>query len=247
MTEIPGFRGQRLPWQTASTSVSSSRSLTSMARCAQNFREHARRAREPPGMADDGALRALTASDFQHSHRLAHCGRAIERGDVAFRLAHGLGEGRDDGRCGVVDEILDVIDGAGDGLITGRDRKADAEATQIGKDGNADRAALGDEADVARKLLRLHDGLFVGGHARRWIENAHAVGPAHRHARVAAEAGDLVHVLVEAKTWMPPELGHARVLHYRAAIVGYTRLSLTSAGMTVLIGNASAAKGSVRR
>ena len=36
---------------------------------AQNFREHARRARKPTGMANDGALRALAASNFQHHHR----------------------------------------------------------------------------------------------------------------------------------------------------------------------------------
>jgi hypothetical protein len=40
-----------------------------------------------------------------------------------------------------------------------------------------------------------------------------------------AGLGPAIHVLVAAKTCMPPELGHARVLHYRAAIVGHTRLS----------------------
>ena len=42
MTEMPLPRGQRAPWQTASTSVISSRSLTSMARWARKSSENTR-------------------------------------------------------------------------------------------------------------------------------------------------------------------------------------------------------------
>ena len=42
MTEIPRPRGQRSPWQTASTSVISSRSVTSIARWARSISENTR-------------------------------------------------------------------------------------------------------------------------------------------------------------------------------------------------------------
>ena len=42
ITEIPRPRGQRRPWQTASTSDISSRSVTSIARCARSTSENTR-------------------------------------------------------------------------------------------------------------------------------------------------------------------------------------------------------------
>ena len=108
MTEIARPRGQRSPWQTASTSVISSRSVDlDGAMRAQHLGEHARFAGEPAGVAGDGALRALRASDLEHDHRLADRGRAVERRDVALGLAHGLGEGRDHLGGGIVDQIFD--------------------------------------------------------------------------------------------------------------------------------------------
>ncbi len=152
----------------------------------QHFREHARLPGEPAGVARDRALRALRASDLEHDHRLSGGGGAVERGDVALGLAHRLGERRDHLGGGIVDEIFEIVDRSGDGLVAGRDREADAIAAQIGQERDADRAALRHDPDIAGKAARIHHGLLVGGGARCRIEDAHAVRPAHGHARLAA-------------------------------------------------------------
>ena len=102
---------------------------------AQQFGEHARRAGEPAGVAGDGALRAFGAPDLEHDDGLAGVGGAVERGDVALRLAHGFGEGRDRLGVRIVDQVFDVVDGARHRLVAGGDRQADAEAAQVGHHG----------------------------------------------------------------------------------------------------------------
>ena len=54
-------------------------------------------------------------------------GDAVEGGDIAFRLAHRLGERRDHFGVGIVDQIFKIVDGPGHGLVAGGDRQADAE------------------------------------------------------------------------------------------------------------------------
>ena len=71
-----------------------------------------------------------------------------------------------------------------------------------------DRAALRDDARHCRRARRIHHGLLVGGHARRRIEDAHAVRPAHRHAGLAAEPRDLV---LQSRAVLA-ELGEAAVV-----------------------------------
>src|SRR5262249_21917232 len=182
-TEIPLPRGQRSPWHTASTSLISSRSLTSIARCAFNTSENTR---DPPASPPVWLLIARRASDLEHDDRLSGGGGSVERGDVALGLAHRLRERRDHLGGGIVDKIFEIVDRSGDGLVAGRDREAHSIAAQIGQQRDADRAALGHDPDIARNASRIHHGLLVGGGARRRIEDAHAVRPAHGHARLAA-------------------------------------------------------------
>ena len=152
----------------------------------QHFREHPRFPGEPAGMARDRALRALRASHLEHDHRLSGGGGAVERGDVALGLAHRLGERRDHLGGGIVDEIFEIVDRSGDSFVAGRDGEADAEPAQIREKRDAHRAALRNNANVAGKSGGLHHVLLVGGHTRGRIEDAHAVRPAHSHARLAA-------------------------------------------------------------
>src|SRR5204863_9022143 len=131
---------------------------------------------------------------------------------------------------GVVDEIIQVVDSPGDGFIAGGNGKADAEAAQIGKDGDADGAALGDKADIPGQPPRIHDCLLVGGDARRRIENTHAIGPTDRHCRLAAKPGDLLlqggTVIAELGKTAIVDDGSARAaIHGTPDLLGNERLS----------------------
>jgi hypothetical protein len=65
-TEIPLPRGQRSPWQTARTSVISSRSLTSIARCAFNTSENTRDSpANPPQEQQAGGARPYVRENRQ--------------------------------------------------------------------------------------------------------------------------------------------------------------------------------------
>ena len=127
----------------------------------QDFGKYARLPREPPGVARDRALRALRASDLEHDDRLADGGRTVERGNVTLRLAHRLGKGRDHLGGGIVDEIVEIVDGRGHRLVARRNREAHAIAAQIREERDADRAALRHDGDIARQAGRVHHGLLV--------------------------------------------------------------------------------------
>src|SRR5215813_6007870 len=170
-------------------------------------------------MARDRALRALRASDLEHDHRLSGGGGAVERGDVALGLAHGLSERRDHLGGGIVDEIFEIVDPPGDSLVARRDREAHSVAAQIGQERDADRAALGHDPDIAGKFRRIHHGLLVGGRARRRIEDAHAVRPAHGHVRLAAQIRDFG---LLARPFLA-ELGEAGVVDDRGAGAAFHR------------------------
>ncbi len=159
---------------------------------AQQLREHPRRAGKAAGVAGDRALRPFGAADLDGDHRLAGIRRPVERRDVAFRFAHRLGEGGDHLGVGVVDQVFEIIDGAGHRFVAGGDREADAEAAQVRHQRDTDRAALRHDADIADYGVRLDDVLLVGGDARRRIEDAHAVRSAHRHSGFAREPGNFV-------------------------------------------------------
>src|SRR5262245_22335520 len=183
-TEIPLPRGHRSPWQTASTSLISSRSVTSIARCAFNTSENTRDspAKPPVWLVIARCVRSTRPTLSTTTGLPA----AAARGNVALGLAHGFGERRDHLGGGVVDEIFEIVDRSGDGFVAGRDREAHAIAPQIRQQRDADRAALGHDPDIAGKAARIHHSLLIGGRARRRIEDAHAVRPAHGHARLAA-------------------------------------------------------------
>ena len=178
------------------------------AMCLQDFGKYARLAREPPGVARDRALRALRASDLEHDDRLADGGRTVERGNVTLGLAHRLGKGRDHLGVGIVDEIVEIVDGRGHRLVARRNREAHAIAAQIREERDADRAALRHDGDIAREAGRVHHGLLVCSRSRRRIEDAHAVRTAHGHAGLAAKPSDL-RLLPRA---FLAELGEARIV-----------------------------------
>src|SRR5262249_10595188 len=98
---------------------------------AQHFGKNPRFTSKSAGVAGDRTARALAAPDLEDDYGFANRRCAIERGNVAFGLAHGLGEGRDHFGGGVVYQILQVVDGPGDGFIAGRDGETDAEAAKI--------------------------------------------------------------------------------------------------------------------
>src|SRR6185503_20155951 len=78
---------------------------------AQQLREYARLAGEPAGVTDDGALGALGLADLEHDDGLADRGGAIERRDIAFRLADRFGEGADHLGRRIIDHVFQIIDG----------------------------------------------------------------------------------------------------------------------------------------
>ncbi len=144
-------------------------------------------------MAGDGALRALGAADLDDDDRLAGIGGAVERRDIALGLAHGFGERRDHLGIGIGDQIIEIIHGARDRLVAQPEhREAHAEAAQVGQQRDADRTALRHDADIADDRRGVANVLLIGGDPRLWIEDAHAVRPAYRHAGLARHGGDLV-------------------------------------------------------
>ena len=157
----------------------------------QHFGEHARFTGQAAGMAGDRRAHTLAAADLQHDHRLAHVGGAVERGDIAIGIAHAFGERRDHLGVRIVDGEFDVARGVVHRFVAGRHDEAEAESAQVREQARGDRAALRDQRDVADQRLRIAHFLLEGGAARRRIEHAHAVWPAQRHARFAADAGDL--------------------------------------------------------
>ena len=159
---------------------------------AQQLREDARRTGQATSMAGDGALGALGAADLDDDDGLAGIGGAVERGDIALRIAHGFGKRRDHFGIRVVDQIIEVVNGARHRLIAGGHRQADAEAAQVGQQRDADRSALRHDADIADDRRGIANVLLIGGDPRRRVEDAHAVRPAHRHAGLARHGGNLV-------------------------------------------------------
>jgi hypothetical protein len=178
---------------------------------AQKFGKHPRRAGKAAGMAGDGVLGPFGAADLDDDNRLAGVGGTVERCDIAFRLAHGFGEGGDHLGVRVVDEIVEIIDGARHRFVAGGYCKADAEAAKVGEQRDAHRAALRDDADIADDGSGLDDVLLIGGDARLRVENAHAIRAAHRHLRFARETRDLVLELGAFRA----QLGKAAVVNHR--------------------------------
>src|SRR5215472_8495859 len=131
-TEIPLPRGHRSPWQTASTSLISSRSLTSIARCVFNTSENTRDSpAKPPAwlvIADGGARAAF--------HRQPHL---LRQKRLAVAEDDDVGCLRQIGQTRVADEIAD-------GLIFGVDR--------IDRSSKADRAERLDDGARGPDAIR---------------------------------------------------------------------------------------------
>ena len=98
---------------------------------AQDRREHARLAGQTAGVTADGTPGPVATPDLEDDDGLAAIRRAIQRGHEPFRLAHRLEEHRDHACRGVVDEVLEEVDGRQDRLVAGRDHLAPAEAPAI--------------------------------------------------------------------------------------------------------------------
>jgi len=142
------------------------------------------------GMARDGLSAARAATDLQHDDRFAQESGAVERGDKPIGMADRLDECPDHLGLRIFDEIVEVIGSDEHGFVAGRDDVAEAEASRIGQEADAERAALRDDADIPGQTGRIAQLLQVGGAAMMRAEDAHAVGAAQRDAAFAAEIGN---------------------------------------------------------
>jgi hypothetical protein len=144
------------------------------------------------GMRGDRMPRAFAVANFQDNDRFARRGRPVERRGEPLGLSQRLDKAADHAGMRFIDEIFEIIRGDQNGLTAGRDNMAETEASEIGQQAHAESAALRDDADIAGQTVRVAQLLQVGRRAIMRAQHAHAVRPAKRNARLAADAFDLV-------------------------------------------------------
>ena len=118
------------------------------------------------------------------------CAAAIECGDKLIWGSDGLNKPADHFGVRIVDQVLEIIGRDHHGFVPGRDDMAEAKAPDVGQQADAERAALGDDADIAGEAGRVAQLLQIGRAAIMRAEHSHAIGPAEREAGVAADPFD---------------------------------------------------------
>ena len=102
----------------------------------------------------------------------------IGDGEEALRVTDALQQGADDGRLGIVEQVVDEVVGVEHRLVPARDQVGEADGPVLGEAVEVEEhgATLGQQADLARDQGRRHEQA-VGGDPAAVVDEAEAVGP----------------------------------------------------------------------